>query len=93
MISQKFLYNQGLEKNNTLDNNYVFIRFRTDPRNITGLPVRYSSAPVMIERKTFLDEWEDSMRPLTTMYYTKIRVKYDMNYIFRVSLNAYKYNS
>ena len=47
----------------------------------------------MIERKTFLDEWEDSMRPLTTMYYTKIRVKYDMNYIFRVSLNAYKYNS
>ena len=54
--------------------------------NTTGVPIKYSSAPVLFEMKKFLDEWEDSMRPLTMVYYTKIHVEYDTNYIFRVSL-------
>ena len=61
------------------------IPIRTDPRNVTGSPIKYSSAPVLFEMKKFLDEWEDSMRPLTTVYYARIAVEYDTNYIFRVS--------
>ena len=55
--------------------------------NTTGVQVKYSSSPVLFEMKKFLDEWEDSMRPLTMVYYTKIPVEYDTNYIFRVRLS------
>ena len=67
---------------------HVPIQFRTDPMNTTGVPIKYSSAPVLFEMKKFLDQWEDSMRPLTMVYYAKIHVEYDTNYIFRVSLDV-----
>ena len=56
--------------------------------NTTGVPIKYSSAPVLFEMKKFLDQWEDSMRPLTMVYYAKIHVEYDTNYIIRVSLDV-----
>ena len=79
-------------KNNTASNQTMIgisrkkiINFRTDPRNLTDIRINYSSAPVRIERKQVLDQWKDSLRPLETIYYAKVIVKYDTNYIFRVS--------
>ena len=59
--------------------------YRTDPMNLTELSINYSIAPVRIERKQLLDKWEDSIRPLSTIYQAKVTTNYDSNYIFRVS--------
>ena len=73
--------------------------YRTDPRNLTDLSLNYSIAPVRIQRKQLLDKWEDSIRPLSTVYQAKVNVTYDSNYIFRVSerliivCNNYNYNN
>ena len=56
--------------------------------------INYSSAAVRIGRKNLLDEWKDSVRPLETIYYAKVAVKFDSNYIIRVSsINRFLYTT
>ena len=52
---------------------------------MTNILINYSSAAVRIGRKNLLDEWKDSVRPLETIYYAKVTVKFDSNYVIRVS--------
>ena len=54
--------------------------------HLTNQSINYASAPVRIERKKVLDQWEDSVRDLDTIYYAKVIVNYDSNYFFRVSI-------
>ena len=52
---------------------------------MTNILINYSSAAVRIGRKNLLDEWKDSVRPLETIYYAKVTVEFDSNYVIRVS--------